>query len=81
MRSSDRLEGASVLGKDILANEQVVQFVTEDNYLIQGTYFSAKAAEENAYAVVFNSGAGVAARSYRHFARFLAASGIPCADL
>ena len=77
MHTSDRLEDASVLSKIPLVTEQAVQFNTEDEYVIQGTYFSAEAAEDCAHAVVFNSGAGIASKRYRHFARFLAASGIP----
>ena len=58
-------------------DEQPVQFLAVDGYQIRGTYFGPRRDDPTAHAVVLNSGAGIAAKHYGHFARYLAASGIP----
>jgi len=71
------LEDSSLLPKSYLVAEERVRFATKDGFAIHGTYFSASAADRITCAVVLNPGVGIPSRSYRNFARFLAASGIP----
>ncbi len=56
--------------------ETPVQFAAADGYAIHGTHFEPPAGAPPAGAVVLNSGAGIAARNYRNFAKYLAANGI-----
>jgi predicted alpha/beta hydrolase len=57
--------------------EESIQLTTQDGCKIQGTYFVRNGNGHHPCAVVFNCGAGIASRHYRHFAQFLASSGIP----
>ena len=75
-RSADQIDIATALYKTMIT-EEIVRFTTNDKYTIQGTYFAPSAENGSQCAVVFNSGAGIASSHYRHFARFLASSGIP----
>ncbi len=56
--------------------ESPVQFTAVDGHAIGGTHFTLAAERRPTHAVVFNTGAGIAARNYGNFAKYLAANGI-----
>jgi len=57
--------------------ELAVEFCALDGTRLAGTIFQSPGLESFARVAVFNCGGGVAARVYRHFARYLASCGIP----
>jgi len=63
--------------RDDATSEEMVDFVAQDGVRIFGTHYLPKVNEPFSRAVVFNAGAGIAARHYKHFLRFLASAGIP----
>ena len=54
-----------------------VKFLGLDGYVLGGVHFEATGDSEPSIAVILAAGGGIPARRYRHFASFLASSGIP----
>jgi predicted alpha/beta hydrolase len=71
------LLAVTVSSDDAAVVEESVSFPTNDGYSIHGTLFGSTATRQAPCAAVFNCGAGIAAKYYRRFARYLAANGIP----
>jgi len=63
--------------RSAVALEEAIELTTQDGVRIFGTHYLPLIKGPFPRAVVFNAGAGIAARHYRHFARFLAAAGVP----
>lgn len=57
-------------------SEEPIEFLARDGYRLCGTLRRPRQASNVRCAVVFNSGAGIAARRYQRFSRYLASQGI-----
>jgi predicted alpha/beta hydrolase len=64
-------------GPGPLIEERPLRIRALDGYALGATFYSASAGAAPRRAVVLHGGAGIAAQRYRHFARFLAGSGLP----